>query len=1239
MSIRDEGSVQSDPPPGGLFGRVLAGIASCVWWTLLVCLVLLALYAGIGRQLTANIDQFSDRTAQILSEQTGLEVSIGGLSSSWQWLNPSVTATDIIVRHPDTEEVVADLEHLSAKLDFLASLMRFRIVFEDFDADGLSLTLKRSAVASDSRPIEDLLQDPDRENGGLQKWLDYAGTWLSDPEVRITRVSLTLDDGKDHLRHIDIPQLDLLYRRGLFQAAGRAMQSGTATQLASFALVGQHFFRGDFTGQLYLDVDSGRLFDGLVDDVSWKGIRLEGFDLGGKAWLTFEEGELQQIQGQVETPYLQLGVNRQSLAPLEHIHARFGWKRGEAVMFQQLQWQWVGDFVQPFSFRIQPQDEGWALVADALPLEPLRRLVLDLQLLPEVANLALEHYRPQGYVDDMLLLLPEQAGGFSLSGQLRDVSAQAWRGAPGATGLEGYFELSAKGGFVDLNASNPVTLGFPSLFLDEWTFDALTGRVSWLRDGSIIRVFADQLQFRFQKETLITGAFDLKLDGQGEDSLGLRVGVEDGKADMLAAFVPAHVVNPGLYDWLSTRIEEADILNGEYYGHGQIGSDAPGGSFVSSMWYEFEKGKVRYDDRWPVVTEAAGRVEVQNGDTLVTLRQGSTGGLAVDQAQVQVVPGHSEEPVRIKVDTSATVPGDAVSWWLSNSPLVEMGGSALADADILGQFQLGLNIDLPLSGTLPVTVAARVQTEGAEFGLPQAGLTWRNITTDLTYHTEAGFSGGPVSAEFLGQPVKLWFGHSGQGNALHIQQSGRLPMPSFLRQFDLGSDSSFGLDGSLEYSAGLTVGSDGLSPISLTSDLFGLAVDWPEPHGKEALDAAPLDVQINPFVDEGLQVTGEWADRLAFDLNLREAGFDLAFEHLYLGEHRLSDIQVSALDLGDRWVVNTESERAVGRVVIPDNDGIVEVDLQSLSLSRQDESEVAKDAPELLTLEQQLEAFRELDIGSWPNIDGKVAALSVGGKPAGRWAFKLRPEDHQLNVTDIEGQVGSLALTGDMAWRILDGREVTQFKGQLAGGGVKDLEPITGSSIPLNNDETTIELDVDWPGSPAHLELGKLSGNVSVRLDNGVILEQNNSAQLFRIFNLLNTDTLWRRLSLDFSDLYEAGVAFDAISGKAVITNGLLTLDPELQLVGPSGAFKISGNTNMATEDLNMRLVMVLPITQNLPLAALLMGASAPIGGALFVLDKILGDPLSKLTSATYTVTGNWSEPKVELKGVFDTGK
>ncbi|OZC37907.1 hypothetical protein B9Q17_15305 [Marinobacter vinifirmus] len=1239
MSSRDQNTDQPELPKSGPVGRLLELIAGAVWWSILVVLVLLALYAGIGRQLTAQVDRFSDRIAAEISAQTGLGVDITRLSSSWNWLDPSLTASGLTLSNPDSGRTIAELEHLRLRLDFLASVSRLRLVFEDFEADGLVLTLIRAPGDQLSDPVEQMAELEPLNEGAAREWLKLAGQWLSEPEVRITRVSLAIGQNEDHLRHLYIPRLDLLYTRGLFQASGRAMQSGTATQLASFALVGQRFFRGDFTGQLYVDVDSGRLFDGLIDDLSWRGIRVEGFDLGGRAWLTFENGTLQQIQGTLETPYLQLGVGMASLAPLEDISTRFGWRRGGDLMLQQLQWQWDGDQVEPFSVRLLNQPDSSALVADAVPLGPIRRLVRALSVLPEVAEDALDHYRPTGYLDDMLLDLPEQTRDFMLSGQVRGLGVEPWGGAPGATGLNGRLQLTADQGFVELDTHQPVTLGFPELYTGSWTFNAMTGRVSWQVSGGVSRVRADDLVFSYQDNTRLTGAFELRLDRAGDDYLGLRVGVENAEAGMLAEFVPSKVVDEGLYQWLTTRITEADITGGQYYGHGRIDSGAPNGSFVSSMWYEFENARVRYDDRWPEVEAAAGRVEVQNADTLVTLNRARTGGLEVSEGVVRVVPGSDEQPTRVLVDVASGVPGEAVAWWMANSPLGELAGQAVSGAGFAGQFQLGLNIDIPLSDGADTAVQARVQTENGGFRLPGPDLSWTGIRTDLTYHTERGFSGGPVHARFMDQPVSVSFTQNAAGDALSIRQDGRLALPAFLQQWEPGEDSSFGLAGTLDYSAGMRIDASGPSSIVMTSDLAGLNVDWPEPLGKTADQTAQLEARVDPFAPEGVRITGDWQDRMAFDLLWKESAVDLQFDYLSLGSHRLTDITISALDLGDRWVVNTESERAAGRVVIPQGDGVVEVDLHTLHLSREDASTEQDQAPELLTLEQQLEAFRQLDIGSWPDVDGRISNLKLGDESAGSWSFRLRPAPHQLNVEAIEGRLGALELSGDMVWRVVDDRETTRFQGQLTGGALKDLEALTGSSIPLTNQATAVELDIDWPGGPNDIGLSALSGEVSVRLDDGVILEQNNSAQLFRVFNLLNTDTLWRRLRLDFSDLYERGVAFDAISGKARISDGLVTMDPELQLVGPSGAFKINGSTNMADESLDMRLVVVLPVTQNLPLAAILMGASAPIGGALFVLDKILGDPLSKLTSATYSVTGSWSEPEVDLRSVFDTAE
>ncbi|WP_303285009.1 YhdP family protein [Marinobacter sp. SS8-8] len=1236
----------SESPPV----RLAARLASLIWWLLLVVLVLFALYAGLGRQLTRNVDSFRDDLARELSDRLGHNVSIGSLSSRWYWLDPSFSARDIRVSNTETGVVVANLEYLNIRLDALASLRRLRVVFEDFEAEGLELTVTREQSGNVAVLGADI---PGLVSNQLHEWLELAGNWLSDPHVKFTRVDLGIRDSQGNRRHLDIPQLDLEYRRGLFHASGRAMQSGTTQQLASFALVGEHFFRGDFTGQLYLDVDSGRLFDDLIDEYQWRMLRLEGFDLGGEAWLTFRDGQLQQVTGSVRTPYLQLGVGHESLAPLEDIRARFGWRRHHSVMadeklsgsdsfalgewhIKQLQWTWNGDVVSPFSLRLAPSDGGMSVIADALPLAPTRRLASRLPILPEPALRALRNYRPGGFLDQLEVYLPDQSPEkFELSGRLRDASVRAYGGAPGVTSVNGTIFLDRNSGYVRVATGEaPVSLEFPELFGGAWSFPALEGQIAWQLDGPITRVFSDSVRMVYNESTEIEGAFDLKLDREGEDNLGLRVSLKNGTAGMLADFVPVKVVNPGLYEWLTTAILEADITSGVYYGHGQIGPDAPRGTFVSSMGFQFDQATVRYDENWPEVRSARGRVEVHNGNTLVSLDAGKTGGLNLNPSSVRVIPG---ENARVRVDVSARVPGESLGYWMDNSPLGEMAGREARKLQYGGQYQLVLGIDLPLgSGQAPV-VEANIAVADGSVVYPSAGLAWEDVHGELTYHSEDGFSGGPLAAKFFGEPVTMAFSRARSGAALSVSQSGELPVPGVFASAGLSAKAGLGLQGRVSYIAELDMGVDSTSGIRVRSSLEGLAVEWPEPLSKPAGEAAPLRAVIKPSAAGGLSITGEWENRLAFDLLWKKTGFDLRLDHIYLGNQLLTDIDINALDLGDRWVVKTDSKRARGQVLIPDNGDTIMADFEVLRLMRGEGT--AKEPADFLTLNKQLEAFRALDMGNWPDIDVTIADLQLNADSLGGWAFRLRPEPHRLNVTDMEGRLNSLTLTGNMTWSIVDERETSRFWGAITGGALADLNNLFDTDMPVTNEATNIQLDLDWPGRPDEFSIAELNGSVSLRLDEGVILERNNSAQLFRIFNLLNSDTLWRRLKLDFSDLYERGVAFDAISGKAQITRGLLTMDPELQVVGPSGAFKLSGATNMASEQLNMRLVVVLPLTQNLPLAALLMGAGAPIGGALFVLDKVLGDPLSKLTSATYRVTGTWGQPKVDLQRVFDTGQ
>jgi len=59
-------------------------------------------------------------------------------------------------------------------------------------------------------------------------------------------------------------------------------------------------------------------------------------------------------------------------------------------------------------------------------------------------------------------------------------------------------------------------------------------------------------------------------------------------------------------------------------------------------------------------------------------------------------------------------------------------------------------------------------------------------------------------------------------------------------------------------------------------------------------------------------------------------------------------------------------------------------------------------------------------------------------------------------------------------------------------------------------------------------------------------------------------------------------------------------------------------------------LQVAMPISRNLPLAAVAAGAPA-IGGALFVIDRLVGDRFSRMAAARYSITGDWQNPDISL--------
>ena len=68
---------------------------------------------------------------------------------------------------------------------------------------------------------------------------------------------------------------------------------------------------------------------------------------------------------------------------------------------------------------------------------------------------------------------------------------------------------------------------------------------------------------------------------------------------------------------------------------------------------------------------------------------------------------------------------------------------------------------------------------------------------------------------------------------------------------------------------------------------------------------------------------------------------------------------------------------------------------------------------------------------------------------------------------------------------------------------------------------------------------------------------------------------------------------------------------------------------------IDAKLLVTLPVTNNLPLAALIVGAPA-VGGALFIADKLLGDRVARFASVQYKVKGPWQEPEISFEKPFE---
>jgi len=121
--------------------------------------------------------------------------------------------------------------------------------------------------------------------------------------------------------------------------------------------------------------------------------------------------------------------------------------------------------------------------------------------------------------------------------------------------------------------------------------------------------------------------------------------------------------------------------------------------------------------------------------------------------------------------------------------------------------------------------------------------------------------------------------------------------------------------------------------------------------------------------------------------------------------------------------------------------------------------------------------------------------------------------------------------------------------------------------------------------------------------------------------------TLPRRLTLDFRDLFSEGFAFDFLRGDVTIAQGIAATN-NLQMKGVNAAVLMDGRADIARETQDVRVVVVPEI--NAGTASVVAGVINPaVGLGSFLAQLFLRQPLMRAATQEFHVDGTWSDPRV----------
>jgi uncharacterized protein (TIGR02099 family) len=1234
--------------------------------------IIAGLCVAVISQLLPLLGAHPERVAAWLSAQAGRPVVLSGVRAAWTRHGPRLELEGLRIGGDGQWLAIgrADLQ-----IHAYAGLLPGRPL-SSLELTAPLLELQRSADGN--WHLHGLAGRESEAAPPQLRQLDGLG------ELIVHRASLRL---RDESRSIDfsLPHIDARLRAsgGRVQLGVHAYRDGEAMPLR----LNLAFDRERVQGRGYLGGERMSLRDWRALLPDGLGAAIEGGRASGGLWFAFDAAGPLQAEFALDLAALEL-ASPVPLGPAETVALP---PLAGSGRWQRREHGWQLQFDAPVSGgghgHALLQADGGLLTVEATdwPLEPLGLALANFGRLDDGARQWLLAARPRGWLRGLRSQWQDRRLQ-RFEGLLQALAVDPVEQVPGFSGLSIAFDGDRDGLSAELAAA-PLVVDWPPALRAPEAAQA-DGRLQLYRAHDAADAaepgdwVLDITRLRLRGEDYgVDLAGSLQFDG-GAPSASLRASVEPGPILAAHRFWIRHLMPEGTVRWLEEAIEDGWIERGQVLVQGDL-DDWPfkqqQGRFEAEAI--IRDTRLRFHPDWPAAERLTGSARFINDG----MRVEAAGQLLDMHAARAVGVIDAFGAAVLELDIAAAGGGPAMLDVLRQSPLQASHGQYFDSLQIGGRGTAELLLSIPL-GDEPgeMQLQGQVALRQAELADPRWGVAFAEAEGAIRF-TDRGLLARELAVQYDGQPARFSLAVGSftryPGHAAEASLAGRLQPRSLLAAQPALEWLQPYLSGPSEWLLELSVpdGEQAGSSLRVRSDMVGTRIALPAPLAKAhavrmpldlllelpagPLGAAPPSRRLELRLGELLRLYGELSEAGRFDgvaafgladtverppRGIRVVGqaavLDLAgWAGLAVargdGDGLLADLDLRAgeVDLLGRGFSDTRlrfhrSADGGARIEVGGQglQGSVELPADAERATRGITARFARIHWPTASEEDPADSSLLLaaDPGALPPLHVWVGDLRLGAARLGEARLESFPVDGGMRIERFETRSPALELFARGDWTRSGLRQRSTFALDFTAPDLGEMLRALGFETLIEGGATLARLQATWPGAPTAFSLETVDGWLEASVGKGRIPEVEPGGA-GRVFGLLSLSEIPRRLALDFSDFFRAGLAFSRIEGRFKLDDGDAITD-DLLIEGPAAEIRIRGRTGLKAQDY-AQTMEVLPRAGNvLPVVGALAGG--PAGAAIgAVAQAVLSRPFKQMSRSLYSVEGSWREPRIEL--------